>query len=276
MIKKTILFFLVALTVASTASAQEFYRREFKYVDTATFMVWASPNFSMQFPFGKGYLSSTFNYNYNVGLDLTMKTKSNWTLETGFNYMFGSSIRKQIPDILGDMAFLYNINDKEQIVVIFNGAGNNGVTLTYEGRYWYVGATLGKIFPVDRWKNSGLWLKAGIGYFGHKIHFTDPNSYFPQIDRDTYRKGYDQRSSGVALNQFFGYMFMQRRRTLSFYAGVELWQIFTKPDRGYIFVGDLAGPTDNLPRLFSGMLGVKVGWILPFYEKKRVTTFYTY
>jgi hypothetical protein len=276
MIKKTIFFFLIAFTVTSTAFAQEFYRRDFKYVDTATFMIWASPNFSVQFPFGTGYLASTFNFNYNIGFDFTIKTKSNWTFDAGFNYMFGSKVRKQVPEILGDMAFLHNINDKEQIAVIFNGAGNNSVTLGYEGRYWYVGASIGKIFPVNRWKNSGLWLKAGAGYFGHKIHFIDPNHYFPQIDQDTYRKGYDQRSSGIALNQFFGYMFMQRKRVLSFYAGIELWQIFTKPDRGYIFVGEFAGPTDNLRRQFSGLLGIKVGWILPFYEKKRVTTFYTY
>jgi hypothetical protein len=71
-------------------------------------------------------------------------------------------------------------------------------------------------------------------------------------------------------------MFMQKRRVLSFYAGVELWEVFTKPDRGYIFVGDMAGPTKYLKRKFSGMIGFKVGWILPFYEKKRVTTYYTF
>jgi hypothetical protein len=241
-------------------------------------MVWASPNFSMQFPFGKGYLASTFRYNFNVGFDITVKTKSNWTFDLAFNYMFGSKLRKTQKELLGDMVYLRNDTAKE---VIFNGAGNYAVDLNWEGRYWYLGASVGKIFPLDRWKNSGLWLKAGMGFFSHKIYFSDPNSYFPQIDVSSkkdiyYRYGYDQRSSGVALTQFFGYMFMQKRRVLSFYAGVELWEVFTKPDRGYIFVGDFAGPTKDLPRKFSGMVSFKFGWILPFYEKKRVITYYTF
>ncbi|MCL2289715.1 MAG: hypothetical protein FWC34_03290 [Bacteroidetes bacterium] len=272
--KKIFLLLLISCAAVTTVFSQEFYRRDHRYVDTATFMIWASPTFSMQAPFGKGYLASTFNFNYNVGLDLTMKTRSNWTIDLTFNYMFGSKIRKRPEEILGDMAF-YPISDTLP-AVIFNGAGNNAVVLAYEGRYWYFGATVGKIFAFNRWENSGFWLKLSAGYFGHKIHFTDPENWFPQIDQEKYRLGYDQRSSGIALNQFFGYMFMQRRRVLSFYAGIELWQIFSKPNRGYIFVGDYAGPTADLPRKFSGLVGVKVGWILPFYEKKRVTTFYTF
>lgn len=269
--------------------SQEFYRRDANYVDTATFMIWASPNFSAQFPFGKGYLASTFKSNYSIGLDLTIKTKSNWTIDVGFNYMFGSNIRpasrnsnkvETARGIFGDMVIDRETMYKDSIKhepAFFNGAGNNGVTLNYEGRYWSFSATVGKIIPLDRWKNSGLWLKMGIGYFEHKIYFNDPNSFFPQIDQATnYRLGYDQHSSGVALNQFFGYMFMQKRRVLSFYVGIELWEIFSKPDRGYIFVGQYAGNTDKLQRKFSGLFGVKAGWILPFYEKKRVTTFYTY
>jgi hypothetical protein len=238
--------------------------------DTATFMIWASPNFSVQIPFGKGYLSSTFKYNFSIGVDVTMKTQTNWTLDVAFNYMFGSKIRLSPKDIIGDMW----ISDNDKLGAVYNAAGENSKALSYEGRYWYFGATLGKMISIDRWKNSGLWLKLGAGYFGHKIYFADSYNLFPQIDQKTYRLGYDQRAHGIAFNQFFGYMFMQKRRVLSFYFGVELWEIFTKPDRGYIFVGQYVGPTDPLPKKFSGLLGVKLGWILPFYEKNRVVTYY--
>ena len=272
------IFFLLTISLLTLINlfSQEYYRREDKYLDTATFMIWASPNFSVQFPFGKGYLPTTFNFNYDIGLDFTFKTKSNWTFDAVFNYMFGSKITKKPQDVLGDMVIVTYDSEGREKYVFFNAAGNNNVVLAYEGRYWYLGGTIGKIVPLDRWKNSGLWFKCGIGYFGHKIHFTDPNNFFPQIDQKTYRKGYDQRSSGVALNQFFGYLFMQKRRVLSFYVGVELWEIFSKPDRGYIFAGDLKGSTDDLKRKFSGLVGIKIGWVLPFYEKKRVTTFYYY
>jgi hypothetical protein len=271
---KKYIFFLLLCFAATTSLSQEFYRRDLNYVDTATSMIWASPNFSVQFPFGKGYLSSTFYFNYSIGFDLTIKTKSNWTIDIGFNYMFGSKIRKTAPEILGDM-MIEIIQDT--LWATFNGAGNNAFVLSSEGRYWFFGASVGKIIPFDRWQNSGLWLKMGIGYFGHKIYFNDANHIFPQIDPTTfYVYGYDQRSSGVSLNQFFGYLYMHKRRVLSFYVGIEFWEIFSKPNRGDIFVGDLAGSTNNLPRKFSGLFGIKAGWVLPFYEKKRVTTFYTF
>jgi len=276
MYRKSILFLPIFVFLFTMVFSQELYRRDKNYLDTATFMIWASPNFSVQFPFGSGYLSSTFKNNFSVGLELTMKTKTNWTFDIGFNYMFGSKIKKSPQELLGDMVFYGDDDILHKNPIVYNGAGNNGVVLASEGRYWYFGTSLGKIIPFNRWKNSGFWFKLGIGYFGHKIHFTDPNSYFPQLDQKTYRLGYDQRSQGIALNQFFGYLFMQKRRVLSFYAGIELWEIFSKPDRGYIFTGELAGPTNKLPMKFSGLVGIKIGWILPFYEKKRVTTFYYY
>jgi hypothetical protein len=270
--KKTIFFLLFSLSTILSAFSQELYRRDKTLVDTATFMIWASPNFSVQAPFGKGgYLDSTFKFNYNIGLELTFKTKSNWTFDLSFNYMFGSKIRNRL-DVLGDMFF--RINDTT--VGIFNGAGNNSLELSFEGRYWNLGVSAGKIFPLNRWNNSGVWLKFGAGFFSHKIYFSDTYNYFPQIDQKTYRLGYDQRSSGLSLNQFFGYLFLRQKRALSFYIGVEVWEVFTKPNRGYIFVGKYAGPTKDLPRKFSGLVGIKAGWTLPFYEKKRIVTLYTF
>ena len=281
MMKKAILLLLVFWGAATTLFSQEYYKRDPNYVDTATFMIWASPKFAVQFPFGKGYLATTFKNNLDIGLDFTIKTKSNWTFDIGFDYMFGSKCKKNDAAILGDMAiYVKKEIEKDGKIIIdsvprfFNGAGSANMMLTYEGRYWFFGAGVGKIIPLDRWKNSGLWLKFNLGYFGHKIHFRDPNNFFPQIAQKTYRLGYDQRSSAIALNQFFGYLFMQKRRVLSFYVGVETWQIFSKPDRGYIFAGTLKGPTDDLKRKFSGLVGVKIGWVLPFYEKKLVTTYY--
>ena len=274
MIQKTFFSLLIFFSVTSLF-AQEFYKKDPTAIDSATFMIWGSPNFSVQFPFGQGYLASTFRFDMCAGVDITIKTQTNWTIDVAFNYMFGSKIKKPAKDIIGDIATIF----QDSIMIVFNGEGFNSLNLKYEGRYWYLGATVGKVFPLNRWKNSGLWLKFGAGYFGHKIHFVDPNDYFPQLFHDKnvdYRLGYDQRSQGISLNQFFGYMFMQKRRTLSFYIGVELWEIFSKPDRGYIFVGDLKGPTDQLPRKFSGLFGIKFGWILPFYEKNKVTTYYYY
>jgi hypothetical protein len=45
MSKKNILLFLAFFAAAIPSFSQEYYRRDMNYVDTATFMIWASPNF---------------------------------------------------------------------------------------------------------------------------------------------------------------------------------------------------------------------------------------
>ncbi|MCL2313422.1 MAG: hypothetical protein FWC41_13280, partial [Firmicutes bacterium] len=185
--RKIILFIFIFLATHTTILAQEFYKRDRKYVDTATFMIWISPAFSVQSPFGNGYLASTFNFNYNIGAEITAKTKSNWTFGVAFNYMFGSKVKAAPKDILGDILFYHQISEDEIIPVTFNGAGTNSMVLTYEGRYWYLGGSVGKVIPLDRWRNSGLLINVGAGFFSHKINFTDPYHFFPQIDQKTYR-----------------------------------------------------------------------------------------
>ena len=233
------------------------------YVDTSTTMVWASANFSYQIPFGKGYLATTFKHNLNIGANVVLKTASNWTFDAYFNYMFGSDLKCDPEEIFGDM-----INSNGDII---DGNGMKA-TIYPEGRYWSFGAGLGKIIPVSRWKNSGIWIQNNFGYFGHKIQITDPDNLAHQIEQHTYRKGYDQRSGGFCMSQFIGYTFMRHKRVVSFYAGVEITEMWTKPNRNYVFV---LGPTDALPRKFSGLISFKIGWNIPLYEKKLTTTLYT-
>ena len=62
-----------------------------------------------------------------------------------------------------------------------------------------------------------------------------------------------------------------KNRLLNFYGGFEFWEIWSKPNRNYIFN---EGPTENMPAKFSALVGLKIGWNIPLYEKKEVTTFY--
>lgn len=234
------------------------------YVDTATTMIWTCANFSYQLPFGQGYLAKTFKSNMNVGTGVTLKTSSNWTWNAYFNYMFGGNLKCDPKDIFGDV-----INSNGDII---DGNGMKA-TIYPEGRYWTFGAGIGKIIPINRWKNSGIWIQNNFGYFSHKIFITDPDNLTPQIEQEIYRKGYDQRSGGFSMSQFIGYLFMQKKRVISFYAGIEITEIWSKPNRNYVFV---LGPAENLPRKFSGLISFKVGWNVPLYEKKKVTTLYTY
>lgn len=261
--KKVILLLFIGLCVLPAGlRAQSHIRTDFKdknYVDTSTTMVWAGVNMMGQLPLG--YLKEWFKPNMAVGANVTLKTKSNWTLDVGFNYMFGSNLRDTTFAFLGDLA--------NEDGIVWDGNGNKA-TLYFEGRYWMFGAGIGKVIPVNRWKNSGIWLRLGAGYFGHKIRINDYNHQVPQLDGN-YTKGYDHLSGGFAMSQFVGYLFNQKNRILNFYGGIEFYEIWTKPTRNYIFN---EGPTAGIKNKFSGLISLKIGWNIPLYEKKSVTTFY--
>ncbi|MCQ2291685.1 MAG: hypothetical protein MJZ39_00800 [Bacteroidales bacterium] len=261
---KKIIITVVALVVLLPNMLQaQHYRTDFSskdYVDTMATMVWTGINMSGQIPLG-GTLREWFKPNLSMGAGFTVKTKKNWTFDVGFNYMFGGNLRDT------SFAFLGDVVDEDGRIMDGNGMK---ATIYTEGRYWYFGGGVGKVFPVNRWQNSGIWLRLNAGYFGHKIRINDYDNQVPQLD-DDYNKGYDHRSGGFAMNQFIGYLFIQKNRILNFYGGIEFFETWTKPNRNYIIN---EGPTANMPYKFSGLIGLKIGWNIPLYEKKTVTTFY--
>ena len=263
------LSFTVLFSHSTALHAQEYEKSR---VDTSTNMIWTGASFGYQFPFGE--LSHTFKNNFNLGTGFTFKTASNWTWSVNFNYMFGSKLALT-KDNYGDFMHTLFGSAFDSQGHIFDAAGL-ATTVYFEGRYWNLGAGFGKIIPVSKkWRNSGICLQASFGFLQHKIFIDipDPSSnWVPAFDKE-YKKGYDRRSSGLYMSQFVGYLFMQRVRVVSFYAGVEIYEMWTKPDRNYIFN---VGPTENMKREFSALLGFKLGWVVPLYEKKKSIKYYTY
>lgn len=229
-------------------------------IDTATQMIWTGANFSYQFPFGT--LAETFKNNWNIGTGFTYKTSSNWTIGLNFNYLFGSKIKDQVA-ILGTDMLTQNGD-------LIDGNGLKA-TIYFEGRYWNLSAGIGKIIPFGKWRNSGLWLRADFGYFEHKIRINDPDKQIPQL-LDDYKKGYDQLAGGFCMSQFIGYIFMRRVREASFYAGIEVSEIWSKSLRNYSLLLHAKDDTKK----FSILVGPKIGWIIPLYEKRKIQTLYQY
>lgn len=262
------LFFAMALAfvLPQNAVAQRsrpVYQTDFAskdYVDTAAPMIWLDAHLAYHFPLGD--LRTMFKNNFAVGPGFTFKSASNWTVGFHFDYMFGANMR--------DSAFFNGTLANDQgIVIDGNGLVSQG-GITAEGRYWTVQADFGKIIPVNRWKNSGIWLRLGAGYFSHRLRLDDFGNQYPQLEGN-YAKGYDRRSGGFVLNQFVGYQFVRKNRMLNFYIGLEFHEMWTKPNRNYVFY---EGPTDGMKAKFSGMIGFKAGWNIPLYERKTTTTFY--
>ncbi len=262
------LFFAAILTFVfpqnvKAQGSRPIYQTDFTskdYVDTAAPMIWLDAHMSYMFPFGD--LGSMFKNNFGVGPGFTFKSRTNWTVGFHLDYMFGANMRD--PNF-----FNGTLANDNGIVIDGNGLVSQG-GITAEGRYWSLMADFGKIIPVDRWKNSGIWIRLGAGYFSHRLRLDDFSNQYPQLDGD-YAKGYDRRSGGFALNQFIGYQFVRKNRMLNFYIGVEIHETWTKPNRNYVF---FEGPTDDMKAKFSGLIGFKAGWNIPLYEKKTTTTFY--
>ena len=260
--KISAIFLLILLEVPFFVHAQSKGDIELRkdQIDTTTNMLWGSVSFAYQWPFGS--LKETFKSNMNLGVDFTYKTKKNWTYSVDFNYLFGAKLRDQPAVVGADM--LTSNGD------LIDGNGLKA-TIYLEGRYWNVSLGVGKIFPFGRWRNSGIWVKLNGGYFEHKIRINDPDDQIPQLAGD-YRKGYDQRCAGFCLTQFVGYLFMQKVRVASFYAGFEISEIWSKSIRNFNFV--LMGKDES--NKFSVLIGPKVGWIIPLYEKRKIQTLYRY
>ena len=264
----SIVFFLL-LSLSTPLHAQDNEKIE---VDTATNMIWTGANFGYQFPFGK--LSQTFKGNLNLGTGFTFKTASNWTWSANFNYMFGAKLNHTDSESMDFMHTLFG-SAFDSHGQVFDLAGLAS-TIYFEGRYWNISAGFGKLIPVSKkWRNSGIWIHTSLGFLRHKIFIDipDPSSNVIPAFYEDYQKGYDRRSSGFYMSQFIGYLFMQKVRVASFYAGVEIYEIWTKPDRNYIFN---VGPTEDMKNEFSALLGFKIGWVVPLYEKKKTIKYYTY
>jgi len=262
------LFFTIAfaVTIPQNTQAQRskpVYQTDFSsknYIDTAAPMIWLDAHLAYHFPFGE--LGKMFKNNFAVGPGFTFKSRSNWTVGFHVDYMFNANMRD--PNF-----FNGTLANDHGIVIDGNGLVSQG-GITAEGRYWTVQADFGKIIPVDRWKNSGIWLKLGAGYFSHRLRLDDFGKQYPQLDGN-YAKGYDRRSGGFVLSQFVGYQFVRKNRMLNFFVGLEFHEMWTKPNRNYVF---FEGPTNEMKAKFSGLVGLKAGWNIPLYEKKTTTTFY--
>lgn len=268
-----VFFFISILIVTCFVShAQNEIPANKTEIDTATRIVWINACFGYHLPVGK--LAETFKGNFNLGAGFTLKTASNWTWSANFNYMFGAPLRGDdltfYKNLFGDIPFKVT----PESVKIIDGSGYAS-DVYFDGRYWNVSAGLGKVIPVNRWKNSGIWIQASFGFMQHKIHIDVPDPSTNDIPHfsDDYKPGYDRRSSGFYMSQFIGYLFMQKTRVASFYAGVEIYEMWTKPDRTYVFP---VGPTENIGTEFSALFGLKVGWIIPIHEKKKTINYYTF
>lgn len=195
-------------------------------------------------------MADRFGNNLAIGIGAEYITKSNWILGVEGDFHFGYFVDEDV---------ISSLRGPEGFVV-----GNNSsfADIQLRQRGLYVGAYLGRLFSlVEGNSRSGLKTTIGLGLLQHKVRIQeDPQSFVPQLT-DEYKKGYDQLSNGLAIQEFIGYQYLSLNRAINFYAGFEFIQGFTQNRRSFNFQTRSQDTTKRLDLLY----GIKVGWSFAFY-----------
>lgn len=237
---------LVALTCSQAMAQRNRYYMEEKNNDGGVVL--------MNFQYGASApgadLADRFGSTGVAGVGVDFLTKGNWLVGGHANFHFGKNVKT---DVLAPL--------RSQEGFIF--ADDAGVTdVKLRERALYFGAHVGKIIPISQQnRRSGIRLTLGAGFLQHKIRIQDEPQIYVSLLSDTYKKGYDRLTNGLALTEFIGYHFLAKRRTVNFMAGVELTQGFTQNRRSYNY-DTRERETDSRLDLLTTF---KIGWTIPMY-----------
>jgi hypothetical protein len=212
-------------------------------------------SFSFQNP--QADFAERFGKSNAVSLGVEYKTKTNWLFGGEYNWMFSNNVN--------DIGMFDSIIGESGILIDNAGAP---VLYRFELRGWNSFVHLGKVFPINKNKNSGLIALAGVGYWRHRVHFVYPTAQVPQVSQ--FQRGYDRLTGGAAWKVFVGYQFLDPELRLNLRVGYEYISGRTQSLRGYNY--DTRTFDD---RIRNDALGtVKVSMIVPIYTKKADEEFF--
>lgn len=239
------------------------------------FLLSAGPTFgqlnvdsSVAFPFVRfqyafllpgGDFEDTFGNTSDIGGAIGFKTKSNWQFDIESGLFFGADVKRRglLRDIINDRGDATD-SDGELVRVVLEIRGFN------------IFASGGKIIPISKTnRNSGILIKAGVGYMQHRIKADFRDGEVFQLS-DENMKGYDRLHTGIALRQFIGFQYYGTRNLLSFYIGVEFNEGFTINRRGFNY-DERAFDTERKQDILSG---IRFGWTIPIRDRSSEEFYY--
>jgi len=249
--KKCLFFFVVCIGFFSVKGYSQLEIRVSK-TDSAGLFVFLAPNFTYNIVLAD--LKKEYKNNLAIGADLGVKMKNNWSIDFGFKYYFSGYAK----DALIDSTFKHLVVDG--FFIDSRGMATTDIGFEFRGVSFHLQG--GKIIPVSqRFRNSGIWLKCGIGVTQHFMNIKTPQEEIRSLSGE-YKKGYDKLTLGFSLYQFVGYAHMTKRNLFCLYGGVEFFENFAKRQRDYDY--SLMRKDDT--KRFEAMVGFKIGWIIPLYK----------
>ncbi|MBL0310904.1 MAG: hypothetical protein IPP77_14915 [Bacteroidetes bacterium] len=216
-----------------------------------------APSYTAQFPFGD--MKTRFGFNSLIGLHLSYKTANNWLVGGEVGVLVGARVKESY--------LLDNISTSSgQHVTLFNDLTNvKPNEIGYNVKF-----VAGKIVPLSKkFPDAGLLFMTSIGFLEHKILFNVRRTELPQLDK-TYRTGYDRLSNGPVVSQFIGGIYMERKKFISVYGGLQFDLGFTQGRRPYDFY--LQKPLND--KRMDMFIGIKFGWIIPIFLQASDKEYY--
>ncbi len=217
-----------------------------------------APNISYGFQLPAADLARRFGSNLTVGIGLEWMSARNWFVGLHHHYFFGQQVKED------PLALLRDADG--------NIPGENGepAYIRLRLRGFASGLHFGRLLSLSANPRAGLRLEGGAGILQHKIRVQEDPQSFVALVHGPYKKGWDRLSWGLSLRQFIGWQTLSENRRINFYIGIELEEAFTRNRRDYDFA--TMGPLPE--KRFDMLVGLRAGWILPFYLNEDPETIY--
>ena len=214
-----------------------------------------------------GDFADRFGFTNQIGGEFTYKFASNFYINTGLKFLFGSDVRERIAS---NVTILQEDGNGNSSIVAIGSDGLLKAINLYQ-RGFTVPFRVGKLLPiVGPNPNSGLYVEAGGQFMQHRVFVEVVGGNVPTLEGD-FLKGYDRLTNGFGLVQGFGYRHHSDNRLINFHAGIDISQNFTQSRRSINYDTGIA---DNSTRL-DLLMGFKVGWSFLIY-KQAPDKFYIY
>lgn len=239
------------LTVKETATVTK------KRAKSENNAVLISPYYTALFPIGE--LSNRFGFCNNVGLNISYKLQKNFIIGAEGSFIFGTRVKENPLSSI-------STNSTGQLINQNNTLGD--IPIQMSG--FDIALRIGRLFSVSKkHPSSGIILSVAPGFLEHKIWIHANTNTYPQLDA-TYKKGYDRMTNGAMVGASLGYMYLEKKKFLSFYGGVDFKAGFTQERRNWNF--DLMS-ADTHQRL-DMFIGIKLVWVIPVFTNKDNEVYY--
>ena len=268
--KRTILLFGIFLLVSVSVqvSAQNGVRN-IKEAPVSSLMFEAT--YALQFPALD--TKTIYGFNSTIGGSVDYKTDENWLFKLNGNFIFGNKLKGDRQQILGE-----GITTEHGELI-----GSDGMLsrLAISQRGFHFQGEMGKMFPFKPNPNSGFYVLGGVGYLLNRTRIEDQfTSAYPILE--DYRLGYDRMRGGFACHGEAGYMVMSNSCILNFSIALEVTYAKTRDLRDYDFrvffdehgVPHPVGRTDPDKRYNDMYFGIRLGWMIPTYQRQPDQYYY--